>query len=53
MKNLVVLYGGMSTAERRKAEKLLRTPDTEERLALVLAATLAKASTMPRSTHFF
>ena len=29
-KNLVVLYGGMSTAERREAEELLKTPDTEE-----------------------
>jgi superfamily II DNA or RNA helicase len=33
-KNLVVLYGGMSTAERREAEELLKTPDTEERLVL-------------------
>lgn len=33
-KNLVVLYGGMSAAERRAAEDGLRRPDTEERLVL-------------------
>src|SRR5262245_2141410 len=33
-KNLVVLYGGMTTAERRETEKRLKTPDTEERLVL-------------------
>jgi superfamily II DNA or RNA helicase len=34
-KNLVVLYGGMTTAERRETEELLKkTPDTEERLVL-------------------
>jgi superfamily II DNA or RNA helicase len=33
-RNLVVLYGGMSAAERRIAEEGLRRPDTEERLVL-------------------
>ncbi len=33
-RNLVVLYGGMSAAERRVAEDGLRRPDTEERLVL-------------------
>ena len=33
-KNLVVLYGGMTTAERREAEERLKTPHTEERLVL-------------------
>jgi superfamily II DNA or RNA helicase len=33
-KNLVVLYGGMSAAERREAEDGLKRPDTEERLVL-------------------
>jgi len=33
-RNLVVLYGGMSVAERRTAEVGLRTPDGEERLVL-------------------
>jgi superfamily II DNA or RNA helicase len=33
-RNLVVLYGGMSAAERRAAEEGLRRPDTEERLVL-------------------
>jgi superfamily II DNA or RNA helicase len=33
-KNLVVLYGGMTTAERRETQKRLKTPDTEERLVL-------------------
>jgi superfamily II DNA or RNA helicase len=33
-KNLVVLYGGMTTAERRETEQRLKTPDTEERLVL-------------------
>ena len=30
-KNLVVLYGGMTAAERRETEERLKTPDTEER----------------------
>lgn len=33
-RNLVVLYGGMSAAERRAAEAGLKRPDTEERLVL-------------------
>lgn len=33
-RNLVVLYGGMSAAERRAAEEGLKRPDTEERLVL-------------------
>jgi superfamily II DNA or RNA helicase len=33
-RNLVVLYGGMSAAERRVAEEGLKRPDTEERLVL-------------------
>ena len=33
-RNLVVLYGGMSAAERRLAEEGLKRPDTEERLVL-------------------
>ena len=33
-RNLVVLYGGMSAAERRVAEDGLGRPDTEERLVL-------------------
>lgn len=33
-RNLVVLYGGMSAAERRDADDGLRRPDTEERLVL-------------------
>ena len=33
-KNLVVLYGGMSSNERRAAEDGLKRPDTEERLVL-------------------
>jgi hypothetical protein len=33
-KDLVVLYGGMTTAERRETEELLKTPDTDERLVL-------------------
>jgi superfamily II DNA or RNA helicase len=33
-KNLVVLYGGMTTAERRETEELLKMPDIEERLVL-------------------
>jgi superfamily II DNA or RNA helicase len=33
-RNLVVLCGGMSAAERRLAEEGLRRPDTEERLVL-------------------
>ena len=33
-KNLVVLYGGMSAAERQAAEDGLKRPDTEERLVL-------------------
>jgi superfamily II DNA or RNA helicase len=33
-KNLVVLYGGMTTAERREAEERLKTSHTEERLVL-------------------
>lgn len=33
-KNLIVLYGGMSAAERRAAENGLKRPDTEERLVL-------------------
>ena len=31
---MVVLYGGMTTAQRRETEELLKTPDTEERLVL-------------------
>src|SRR5215467_6133875 len=41
-KNLFVLYGGMSTAERREAEELLKTPDTEERLVLATGRYLGK-----------
>lgn len=33
-KNLIVLYGGMSAAERQAAEDGLKLPDTEERLVL-------------------
>jgi superfamily II DNA or RNA helicase len=33
-KNLVVLYGGMSSTERREADERLKRPDTEERLVL-------------------
>lgn len=33
-RNLVVLYGGMNSAERRAAEDGLKRPDTEERLVL-------------------
>jgi superfamily II DNA or RNA helicase len=33
-RNLVVLYGGMSAAERRASEDGLKRPDTEERLVL-------------------
>ena len=32
--NLVVLYGGMSTSERKFAEEGMKRPDTEERLVL-------------------
>ena len=33
-KNLVVLYGGMTSSERKAAEEALKRPDTEERLVL-------------------
>ncbi len=33
-RNLVVLYGGMSAAERHTAEEGLKRPDSEERLVL-------------------
>jgi superfamily II DNA or RNA helicase len=33
-RNLVVLFGGMSAAERRVAEEALKRPDSEERLVL-------------------
>ena len=60
-KNLVVLYGGMSAAERREAEELLKTPDTEGRLVLATGRYLGEGFddasldtlflTMPISWH--
>jgi superfamily II DNA or RNA helicase len=41
--NLVVLYGGMTTAERRETEKRLKTPDTAERLVLATGRYLGEA----------
>jgi superfamily II DNA or RNA helicase len=41
-KNLGVLYGGMTAAERRETEERLRTPDTEERLVLATGRCLGE-----------
>jgi superfamily II DNA or RNA helicase len=41
-KNLVVLYGGMTTVERREAEERLKTPHTEERLVLATGSYLGE-----------
>ncbi len=41
-KNLVVLYGGMSAAERREADERLKRPDTEERLLLATGRDLGE-----------
>jgi len=54
-KNLVVLYGGMTTAERREAEERLKTPHTVERLVLATGRYLGEGSNgtaLIRSCHW-
>ncbi len=52
-KNLVVLRGGMSAAERKAAEIALRVPDDEERLILATGRYLGEGFDDPRLDTLF
>jgi superfamily II DNA or RNA helicase len=52
-RNITVLRGGMSAAERRSAESTLRAPDSEERLILATGPYLGEGFDDPRLDALF
>ena len=53
MRNLVVLRGGMTAAERRRAQAALHGPDDEERLILATGRYLGEGFDDPRLDTLF
>jgi len=52
-RNLVVLKGGMSAAERKASEAALRVSDNQERLILATGRYIGEASTIKGSMRCF